>query len=219
MSRSGFFCHRQILIGPAQGHVVPYSEYVNQLPGLSSSCLNWTKTFACQISELLFRKNLLIFRTIQCIFSKGWCLKGLSHENFSPVFWPVWIYLGLNGNRFWFLNFKEGSLIWDSYFKFWCVSCQTFSGILQISEKDWQLSSRFSNFSWFWVSGSPRNAACKGCQSFSEILRISENDWQLIPRFSEIVFQQHKRVFNTVVNPSWRFYESPRRFGMKRINT
>jgi hypothetical protein len=45
-------------------------------------------------------------------------LKGLSHENFRPVFWPVWIYLGLNGNRFWFLNFKEGSLILDSYFKF-----------------------------------------------------------------------------------------------------
>ncbi len=23
-------------------------------------------------------------------------LKGLSHEIFRPVFWPVWIYLGLN---------------------------------------------------------------------------------------------------------------------------
>jgi hypothetical protein len=45
-------------------------------------------------------------------------LKELSHEIFRPVFWPVWIYLGLNGNRFWFLNFKEGSLIVDSYFKY-----------------------------------------------------------------------------------------------------
>jgi hypothetical protein len=45
-------------------------------------------------------------------------LKGLSHEIFRPVFWPVWIYLGLNGNRFWFLNFKEGSLILDSYLSF-----------------------------------------------------------------------------------------------------
>jgi hypothetical protein len=45
-------------------------------------------------------------------------LKGLSHEIFRPVFWPVWIYLGLNGNRFWFFNFKEGSLIFDSYFKY-----------------------------------------------------------------------------------------------------
>ncbi len=45
-------------------------------------------------------------------------LKGLSHEIFRPVFWPVWIYLCLNGNRFWFLNFKEGCLILDNYFKF-----------------------------------------------------------------------------------------------------
>jgi hypothetical protein len=33
------------------------------------------------------------------------CLKGLSHEIFGPVCWPVWIYL--NKNRLWFLNFKE----------------------------------------------------------------------------------------------------------------
>jgi hypothetical protein len=45
-------------------------------------------------------------------------LKGLSQEILRPVFWPVWIYLGLNGNRFWFLNFNEGSLILDSYFKY-----------------------------------------------------------------------------------------------------
>ncbi len=86
-------------------------------------------------------------------------LKGLAHEIFRPLFWPVWIYLGLNWNPFWFLNFKEGSLILDSYFKFWCVSCQTFSDIHRISEKDWPLSLRFSNFSFFWVSSPPRNAA------------------------------------------------------------
>jgi hypothetical protein len=86
-------------------------------------------------------------------------LKGLSHKIFSPVFWLVWIYLGLNGNRFSFLNFKEGSLILDSYFKYWCISCQTFSEIHRISEKDWQLSSRFCNFSLFLVSSPPRNAA------------------------------------------------------------
>jgi hypothetical protein len=45
-------------------------------------------------------------------------LKGLSHDIFRPVFWPVWIYLGLNGNRFAFLNFKEDSFILDSYFKY-----------------------------------------------------------------------------------------------------
>jgi hypothetical protein len=124
-------------------------------------------------------------------------LKGLSHE----IFWPVWIYLGLNGNRFSFLNFKESSLMLDSYFKYWCVSCQTVLEIRRISETDWQLSSRFLNFSLFWVSGPPEKCL-KGCQYFSEIRRISENDWQLIPRFSENVLQQHKRVFNTVVNPS-----------------
>jgi hypothetical protein len=32
-------------------------------------------------------------------------LKGLSHEIFRLVFWPVWMYLGLNVNRLWFLNF------------------------------------------------------------------------------------------------------------------
>ncbi len=38
-------------------------------------------------------------------------LKGLSHEIFGPVFWPVWIELGLNMNHFWFLIFKEDPLI------------------------------------------------------------------------------------------------------------
>jgi hypothetical protein len=34
-------------------------------------------------------------------------LKGLSHEIFMG-FLLEWIYLGLNRNRFWFFNFKEG---------------------------------------------------------------------------------------------------------------
>jgi hypothetical protein len=38
-------------------------------------------------------------------------LKGLSHEVFGPVFWPVWMQIGLNKNRFWFLNFKEAPSI------------------------------------------------------------------------------------------------------------
>jgi hypothetical protein len=29
-------------------------------------------------------------------------LKRLSHEIFRPVFWPVWMHLGLNENRLWF---------------------------------------------------------------------------------------------------------------------
>jgi hypothetical protein len=43
----------------------------------------------------------------------GWvvedCVKGLSHEIFRAIFWLSWIYLGLKGNRFWFLNFKDVS--------------------------------------------------------------------------------------------------------------
>ncbi len=44
-------------------------------------------------------------------------LKGLSHEIFGPVFWAIWIYLGLNVNRLWFLNFNDAPLILDTYFK------------------------------------------------------------------------------------------------------
>jgi hypothetical protein len=63
---------------------------------------------------------------------------------------------GLNVNRTWFLNFNDAPSILDDYFKFWCVSGQIFSEILRISEKDWQLSLRFSNFQRFLVSGSLR---------------------------------------------------------------
>jgi hypothetical protein len=45
-------------------------------------------------------------------------LDGLSHEIFGPVFLPVWIVLGLNMNRFWFLSFKEAPSILDRQFKF-----------------------------------------------------------------------------------------------------
>jgi hypothetical protein len=104
-------------------------------------------------------------------------LKGLSHEIFRVIFWLEWIYIGLKGNRFWFWNFKDVSSILDSNFKYWCVPYQTFSEIRRISEKDWQLSSRFSNFSIFWVSGSPRNAA-KGVNTsrrFLESPRMIDN--------------------------------------------
>jgi hypothetical protein len=45
-------------------------------------------------------------------------LKGMSHEFFWPVFWPVWIHLGLKMNRLCFLNFNGAPLILDNYFKF-----------------------------------------------------------------------------------------------------
>ncbi len=93
-------------------------------------------------------------------------------------------YLVLKGYRFWFLNFKDVSSILDSYFKYWCVSYQTFSEIRRISEEDWQLSPRFSNFSFFWVSGPPRNVA-KGVntsQRFVESPRMIDNQFSGSPR-------------------------------------
>jgi hypothetical protein len=45
-------------------------------------------------------------------------LKGLSHEILGPVFWAVWMNLGLNVNRIWFINFNDAPLISDNYFKF-----------------------------------------------------------------------------------------------------
>jgi hypothetical protein len=45
-------------------------------------------------------------------------LKRLSHEIFEPVFWAVWMYLGLNVNRLWFLNFNYALLISDNFVKF-----------------------------------------------------------------------------------------------------
>ncbi len=51
-------------------------------------------------------------------------LKGLSQEIFRPVFWPVWMHLGLNVNRLWFQNFSEAPSIFGNYFKFWCASYQ-----------------------------------------------------------------------------------------------
>jgi hypothetical protein len=40
---------------------------------------------------------------------RGVCftLKGRLHEIFGPIFWPVWIHLGLNVNQWWFLNFND----------------------------------------------------------------------------------------------------------------
>ncbi len=110
-------------------------------------------------------------------------------------------------------------------------------------------SQRFSDFRRFLVSGFPRKAAQGANISwrfflnvhFLEIFRISENDWQpspqfsekdwqLSPRFSENLLSQHQRVSkkleiikkiseNRGFNPSWRFFESPRRFDKKRIKT
>jgi hypothetical protein len=142
-------------------NVIGYSDAIICFPGRLN---NWC-------DGKFYSKNLSDF-------------KGTVAWDFYACFWPVWIYLGLNGKRFWFFNFKEGSLILDSYFKYWCVSCQTFSEIRRISEKDWQLSLRFSNFSLFWVGGPPRNAA-KGVntsQRFIESPRMIHNLFRGSPR-------------------------------------
>jgi hypothetical protein len=61
------------------------------------------------VSQLLSAKSTLIDSDLeQCP------LKGLSHEIFGPVFWPVWMYLALNMNRLWFLNFNDAPLILDN---------------------------------------------------------------------------------------------------------
>ncbi len=100
------------------------------------------------------------------------------------IFWLEWIYLGLKGNCFWFLSLKDVSSILNSYFKYRCVSYQTFSEICRISEKVWQLSMWFSNFSLFWVSGSARNTA-KGVNTsrrFVESPRMIDNQFSGSPR-------------------------------------
>jgi hypothetical protein len=71
------------------------------------------------------------------------CFKGTVAWDFRAFFWLV------DRSRpeykpLLVLRFKEAPSIWDGYFKFWCVSCQTFSEILRISEKDWQLNLRSS---------------------------------------------------------------------------
>ncbi len=59
---------------------------------------------------------LMLCRVSRAIYSM--CLKGLSHEIFTVIFWLEWIYIGLKGNRFWFLNFNYVSSILDSNFKY-----------------------------------------------------------------------------------------------------
>ncbi len=44
--------------------------------------------------------------------------KGLSLEMLGPVFWAVWMYLGLNVNCLWFLNFNDFPLILEKNFEF-----------------------------------------------------------------------------------------------------
>jgi hypothetical protein len=95
------------------------------------------------------------------LFRIMWAIKGTVAWDFYACFWTVRMNLGLKVNRLWFLNFNDAPLILDNYFKFWRVSGQTFSEILRISEMNWQLSLRISNFRRFLASGSPPLLAYK----------------------------------------------------------
>jgi hypothetical protein len=99
----------------------------------------------------LYEGNISLFP--RKFYKESFCdLKKLSHEIFGPIFWSVWMHLGLNVNRLWFFNFNDAPLILGNYFYnfFLRVSGQTYSKILRITEKDWQLSLRISNFHRFW---------------------------------------------------------------------
>jgi hypothetical protein len=67
---------------------------------------------------LLNQPVLVLQRKLACRLECFVILKGLSPEIFGPVFWAVWMYLDLNVNRLWFLNFNDAPLILDNYFKF-----------------------------------------------------------------------------------------------------
>jgi hypothetical protein len=45
-------------------------------------------------------------------------LKGLLREIFGPVFWAVWMHLGLIVNRFWIFNFYDVPSIFDGHLGF-----------------------------------------------------------------------------------------------------
>jgi hypothetical protein len=117
-------------------------------------------------------------------------LKGLSHEIFMAIFWLECIYLGLNGNRFWFFNLKEGHLVLHSKWSidaFHTKPSQRFYESLRRID-NWVYSSPIS---FFCVSGPPENAANS---VFAETCGISENDWQLILQFSKNALLQYKHA-------------------------
>ncbi len=101
-----------------------------------------------------FSKAIVRFRNV---FGKYAALKRLSHEILGPVYWPVWMHLGLNKNRFWLLNFEEAPSIWGSHFKFWCVSVQSFSeNGDSVANPSPRTGDSVANHSWRFYD-SPRN--------------------------------------------------------------
>jgi hypothetical protein len=87
----------------------------------------WTLHWALEILLLLMLQNV-------CPKGSGVLqvqLKGLSHEILG-LFYDQYGCM----NCFCFKNYYDSPSIFGSYFKFWCVSYQTFSEILQISEND-----------------------------------------------------------------------------------
>ncbi len=129
-------------------------------------------------------------------YLKNDVLKGLLHEIFWPFYWPVWMHLGPNKNRFWFLHFEEAPSIWGSHFKFWCISVQTFSGILRISGKDWQLRTQLPILLRELGTLLPILLREWGlsCQSFSEILWFFEKSVHPKQRFWENRLQKSTKI-------------------------
>jgi hypothetical protein len=73
-------------------------------------------SFPCEQNNTIW--GTILFSFVDKPHPRYCHLKGLSHEIFTVIFWLDWIYLGLKGNRFWFLTFKDVSSILDSYFKY-----------------------------------------------------------------------------------------------------
>ncbi len=105
----------------------------------------------------------------------------------------IGLHLGLNKNRFWFLNFKEYVRYETSILSVDAFRVQTFSEILRISERDWQLSLRFSEI-------------YLNCQLLSDTLMLLKN----ILGEPKTVANPSLRIGDSVANPCQRFYESPR---------
>ncbi len=107
-------------------------------------CMYINLDFYCEFNNVRTFLSSNEFALQFLLVTERFCFRGTIAWDFYLFFLPVWIHLGLNVKRFWFLNFNKVPSILDKYFKFWCVSGQTFHEILRISEKDWQLSPQFS---------------------------------------------------------------------------
>jgi hypothetical protein len=136
--------------------------------------------------------------------------------------WLACMHVGLNVNRFWFLNFYDAPSFVDDYFKFWFVSGQIFSEILRFLESwrrigNWACCSPM--FRDFWLAFSEKH--CLGCKWFSKMFRIPVKIgyWVLNSRRrignqvcdSPRIFFNNISMVDLATNPSSKFWEYPER--------